>query len=60
MTRPHKIREPTITYNCNIQVTNFEKLRQISADQSRHNKHQVAIADLIRQAVDEYLKKGEQ
>tara|TARA_R110000868_G_scaffold39463_9_gene137508 strand:+ start:55 stop:237 length:183 start_codon:yes stop_codon:yes gene_type:complete len=59
MTRPYKIKEPTTTYNLNIQITNFEKLRKISADQSKKKNNQVAIADLIRQAVDEYLQKGE-
>jgi hypothetical protein len=55
MTRPHKIKEPTVTYNVNMQTRYYNKLQKMAFTKSQEKKHQVAIADLIREAIKEYL-----
>jgi len=55
MTRPHKIKEPTVTYNVNMQTRYYNKLQRMAFTKSQEEKHQVAIADLIREAIKEYL-----
>tara|TARA_R100001369_G_scaffold90570_1_gene129777 strand:- start:703 stop:891 length:189 start_codon:yes stop_codon:yes gene_type:complete len=56
MTRPHKIKEPTVTYNVNLQTRYFKKLQKIAFIESFEKEHQVAVADLIRLAIGKYLK----
>ena len=56
MARPNKIKEPTITYNVNLQVRNYDKLKQMAFKQSVDANSQVAVADLIRTAVDNFIE----
>ena len=56
MARPNKIKEPTITYNVNLQVRNYDKLKAMAFKQSAEANEQVAVADLIRSAVDKFIE----
>lgn len=56
MARPNKIKEPTITYNVNLQVRNYDKLKAMALKKSVDVNQQVAVADLIRTAVDNFIE----
>tara|TARA_R100000900_G_scaffold67828_1_gene54069 strand:- start:1424 stop:1603 length:180 start_codon:yes stop_codon:yes gene_type:complete len=56
MARPNKIKEPTITYNVNLQVRNYDKLKAMAFKKSVDANQQVAVADLIRTAVDNFIE----
>jgi hypothetical protein len=59
MPRPPKILEPTKTYNLLLKESQYDKLA-IAADQMQKSaREQVAVADLIREAIDIYIEAWE-
>ena len=56
MPRPNKILEPTKTYNLLMKQTQYDKLEKYASDMQRKSLEQVAVADLIRDAIDIYLE----
>ena len=56
MPRPNKILEPTKTYNLLMKQTQYDKLEKYAHDMQRRSLEQVAVADLIRDAIDIYLE----
>ena len=56
MPRPNKILEPTKTYNLLMKQTQYDKLERYAAGKQRKSLEQVAVADLIRDAIDIYLE----
>lgn len=55
MPRPLKINEPTKTYNLLIKQVQFDKLSYIAHQMQKKSLEQVAVADLIRDAIDAYI-----
>jgi hypothetical protein len=60
MPRPIKILEPTKPYNMLIKVSQFEKLTVIAEHMQKTSLEQVAVADIIRDAIDVYLSAIEE
>ena len=60
MPRPIKILEPTKPYNMMIKVSQFEKLTAIVEHMQKTSLEQVAVADIIRDAIDVYLSAIEE
>ena len=60
MPRPIKILEPTKPYNMMIKVSQFEKLTAIAKQMQKTSLEQVAVADIIRDAIDVYLSAIEE
>lgn len=60
MPRPIKILEPTKPYNMLIKVSQFEKLTAIAEHMQKTSPEQVAVADIIRDAIDVYLSAIEE
>ena len=56
MPRPNKILEPTKTYNLLMKQTQYDKLERYASDMQKKSLEQVAVADLIRDAIDIYLE----
>ena len=56
MPRPNKILEPTKTYNLLMKQTQYDKLERYAGDMQKKSLEQVAVADLIRDAIDIYLE----
>ena len=56
MPRPNKILEPTKTYNLLMKQTQYDKLEKYASDMQRKSLEQVAVADLIREAIDVYIE----
>ena len=56
MPRPNKILEPTKTYNLLMKQTQYDKLERYAGDMQKRSLEQVAVADLIRDAIDIYLE----
>ncbi len=59
MPRPNKILEPTKTYNLLMKQTQYDKLERYASDMQKKSLEQVAVADLIRDAIDIYLESLE-
>ena len=59
MPRPNKILESTKTYNLLMKQTQYDKLEKYAADMQKKSLEQVAVADLIRDAIDIYLESLE-
>ena len=59
MPRPNKILEPTKTYNLLMKQTQYDKLERYAGDMQKKSLEQVAVADLIRDAIDIYLESLE-
>ena len=59
MARPHKIRENTKTYNLLMAQRQYDILSAYSQNMSKAGLEQVAVADLIRDAIDIYLESLE-
>ena len=59
MPRPNKILEPTKTYNLLMKQTQYDKLERYASDMQQKRLEQVAVADLIRDAIDIYLESLE-
>lgn len=56
MPRPPKIDEPTKTYSLLMTQAQYDKLATYSAAMQKRSLEQVAVADLIRDAIDIYLE----
>ena len=56
MARPHKIRENTKTYNLLMAQRQYDILSTHSQNMSKAGLEQVAVADLIREAIDIYIE----
>jgi predicted DNA-binding protein len=56
MPRPHKIREDTKTYNLLMPTRQYDILSAHSHEMTRAGMEQVAVADLIREAIDVYIE----
>jgi len=56
MPRPNKILEPTKTYNLLMKEEQYARLSKIAHDMQKRSLEQVAVADLIRDAIDIYLE----
>ena len=55
MGRPHKILEPTKTYNLLLTTNQYDRLAAMSSKLQEISREQVAVADLIRDAIEAYL-----
>ena len=55
MGRPHKILEPTKTYNLLLKTNQYDRLAAMSSKMQKTSREQVAVADLIRDAIEAYL-----
>jgi len=60
MPRPNKILEPTKTYNLLMKEAQYDKLAYIAHQMQKTSLEQVAVADLIRDAVDIYIEAFEE
>ncbi len=56
MPRPNKILEPTKTYNLLMKEEQYDRLAYIAEQMQKTKLEQVAVADLIRDAIDIYLE----
>ena len=56
MPRPPKIREDTKTYNLLMPTRQYDILSAHSHEMTRAGMEQVAVADLIREAIDVYIE----
>ena len=55
MGRPHKILEPTKTYNLLLKTNQYDRVAAMSSKLQETSREQVAVADLIRDAIEAYL-----
>ena len=55
MGSPHKILEPTKTYNLLLTTNQYDRLADMSSKLQETSREQVAVADLIRDAIEAYL-----
>ena len=55
MGRPHKILEPTKTYNLLLTTNQYDRLAAMSSKLQETSREQVAVAALIRDAIEAYL-----
>ena len=60
MPRPNKILEPTKTYNLMLKQVQYNKLASAAEEMQRKSIEQVAVADLIREAIDIYIEALEE
>ena len=56
MPRPPKIDEPTKTYNLLMTKSQYDRLATYAESMQKKSLEQVAVADLIRDAIDIYLE----
>ena len=56
MPRPNKILEPTKTYNLLLKEEQYDKLAYAAHQMQKTAREQVAVADLIREAIDIYIE----
>ena len=56
MPRPPKIDDPTKTYNLLMTKSQYDRLATYSESMQKRSLEQVAVADLIRDAIDIYLE----
>ena len=56
MPRPAKIHEDTKTYNLLMTTNQYDRLAMHSERLQKTNRGQVAVADLIRDAIDIYIE----
>jgi hypothetical protein len=59
MPRPNKILEPTKTYNLMLKQVQYDKLASAAEQMQKNSIEQVAVADLIREAIDIYIEAWE-
>ena len=59
MPRPPKIDEPTKTYNLLMKEAQYATLAKLASQMQKTSLEQVAVADLIRDAIDIYLESYE-
>ena len=55
MGRPTKIDEPTKTYSLLMSVKQYDRLAEHSERLQKLSREQVAVSDLMREAIDIYL-----
>ena len=55
MPRPVKITEPTKVYNMLIKQSQYDTLAKIANNMQKKSLEQIAVADLIRDAIDAYI-----
>jgi len=55
MGRPAKIDEPTKTYSLLMSVKQYDRLAEHSERLQKLSREQVAVSDLMREAIDIYL-----
>ena len=60
MPRPNKILEPTKTYNLMLKQVQYDKLASAAEQMQKKSIEQVAVADLIREAIDIYIEALEE
>ena len=60
MPRPNKILEPTKTYNLMLKQIQYDKLATAAEQMQKRSIEQVAVADLIREAIDIYIEALEE
>jgi len=60
MPRPNKILEPTKTYNLLMKEEQFDKLAYVAHEMQKTSLEQVAVADLMREALDIYVEAYEE
>lgn len=60
MPRPNKILEPTKTYNLLLKEAQYDKLAYAAHQMQKTALEQVAVADLIREAIDIYIEAWEE
>tara|TARA_R110000796_G_scaffold117965_2_gene231251 strand:- start:227 stop:439 length:213 start_codon:yes stop_codon:yes gene_type:complete len=60
MPRPNKILEPTKTYNLLMKEEQFDKLAYVAKQMQQTSLEQVAVADLMREALDIYVEAYEE
>tara|TARA_R100000988_G_scaffold99943_1_gene69812 strand:+ start:309 stop:518 length:210 start_codon:yes stop_codon:yes gene_type:complete len=60
MGRPHKILEPTKTYNLLLKESQYDRLAYMAHHMQKTSREQVAVADLIRDAIEAYLNALEE
>ena len=60
MPRPNKILEPTKTYNLLMKEEQFDKLAYVAHEMQQTSLEQVAVADLMREALDIYVEAYEE
>ena len=56
MPRPHKIQEKTKTYNLLMTQVQYDVLAKHAHEMQKKSREQVAVADLIREAIDVYIE----
>ena len=56
MGRPAKIDEPTKTYSLLMSVKQYDRLSAHSERLQKKSREQVAVSDLMREAIDIYLE----
>ncbi len=56
MGRPAKIDEPTKTYSLLISVKQYDRLAKHSERMQKKAREQIAVSDLMREAIDIYLE----
>jgi histidinol-phosphate/aromatic aminotransferase/cobyric acid decarboxylase-like protein len=56
MPRPNKILEPTKTYNLLMKQDQYDRLSKHAHEMQKVSLEQVAVADLIREAIDVYVE----
>jgi len=56
MGRPAKIDEPTKTYSLLMSVKQYDRLSTHSERLQKKSREQVAVSDLMREAIDIYLE----
>ena len=60
MPRPHKIQEKTKTYNLLMTQVQYDVLAKHAHEMQQASREQVAVADLIREAIDVYIEALEE
>jgi len=60
MPRPFKILEETKTYNRLMKQIQYDILSKHAEEMQKTNREQVAVADLIREAIDIYIEALEE
>ena len=60
MPRPIKIVEPTKTYSLLMKQDQYDRLEKYAHEMQKKALEQVAVADLIREAIDIYLEALEE
>lgn len=56
MARPVKIDEPTKTYSLLMSVKQYDRLAEHSERLQKKAREQLAVSDLMREAIDIYLE----